>query len=385
MIIIYWMKRLSERIKKIRITEKMASSNSDNQQQHVESPLTVEQIFTQQMKIQEQQKDIQLLEYKSNRVIAYLDTTAAFTGDSTDLLRFITAIEHITPTLVELPDLDATLRFQQILTKLQGKAKLIANKQLTSWSEVKVELVRSFTDPRSLGELQDQIEKLHFANNIQSTYNAVSKALTRVMDKISLGTENDAIKEERKRYAGERAYRHFRSIIPESCKASLNGHKCNDVDEAIRILAAEGLLNERFNQYQPPPTQHNSGKNNRRFNNNNNSNNSYNKSQNDGQSNSPNNNNNNDRNQDNNHQQQQQFDRNSGNSRRSFNSRQNKFSQQQSGHRGYGKTRGDGNYPDSGMNRVHEPMEVEQANFHLQASRNRDRNYLSSESKEPNA
>ena len=104
-------------------------------------------------------------------------------------------------------------------------------------------IIRSFSDPESLGTLQDRVEVIKFNDSIQRTFSNIQYALMRVLDKITLSSDEPQLKEDRIRHAKERAYRHFRSIIPESCKAAVTGRQCKDIHEAMNVLTEEGLLN----------------------------------------------------------------------------------------------------------------------------------------------
>ena len=136
------------------------------------------------------------------------------------------------------------LAFEQIKIKLVGNTKCILREYPQSWKELKSLLIRSYSDQDSLGSLQDQLEQIKFDKNILSTFQSIQQSLAKILDKIHLSGEEDIMKIDRTRHAKERAYRHFRSIIPESCKACLNGNRCQDIYSAIDILTQEGLLQE---------------------------------------------------------------------------------------------------------------------------------------------
>lgn len=384
--------------------------------------LTMEQIMLNQFIMQGEMRSRQEIDYTASSVRTYLDSVTAFKGDPTDLVRFLKAIETIQEAMAELPILEATLRLEPLKNKLEGRTRSILRENSDNWNDIKSLLIRPFSDQRSLGELHDNLEKIKFNNNIQTTFSAVQFALTRVLDKIELSDDDRVLKSDRIGHAKERAYCHFRSLIPENCKASLNGNTCRNVHDAMNILKAEGLLNENFhqqnnnprnqnrgfynkydndannhshssqqqyhhNQSYPPQQQQNSKTypkhnnnsgsgdfrqdNSRQFNNNNSGNprqnNNYNNSNNSGNSRQYNNRNNSSGNyrQHNNNR----YDNNLENSRQ--------FTNYNSGN--------SNNYPDSGMQRSHEPMDTTNTgNFHMQASENPNQNYPSSESRAPN-
>ena len=356
---------------------------------------TLEQVLSVQMQIQQRQYEAQLVAERAASVRTFLDTVNPFRGECTDVVRFIRAIDSVASEISELPHLETILRFEQIRNLLHGRAKCILRDDPPTWEDMKKLIIRSFSDPESLGTLQDRVEVIKFNDSIQRTFSNIQYALMRVLDKITLSSDEPQLKEDRIRHAKERAYRHFRSIIPECCKAAVTGRQCKDIHEAMNVLTEEGLLNETFN-YQIPHSP--------RFNSNQNRRNSPH---------SPNFNNfhgsNNNRNYNNN----QYFDRfrNNGNSgsfrnnHRSgnFSGNSRQPSSQIRNYNGYSNRPMEQSvprrqitypqpqvftrfpqitYPDSGLQRVHEPMETE--NFCIQASEKRITNYPSSGSKGPN-
>ena len=345
--------------------------------------ISMADILVRQFNLQQIQHDRQIVEEKSASVRLYLDSVPNFTGDYNDVVRFINSIESITGTLNELPQLDQLLRFEQVKNKLQGRARCLLQENPSDWPTLKPLIVRSFSNQLILGTLQDYVEKIKFTQNILTTFNLIQQALSKVLDSIELSSEEETLKCDRIRHSKERAYRHFRSLIPENCKAALNGHLCRDIHAAINVLKQEGLLNELHPSLYGHQGRSNNNLSNFRPNHRDHHNqHSYSQPQQQrysapinprvrenhpGNSRRPDNNFNRHGGHSGqfrqNHFNNNRYDNHSGNSRRSFN---NQFNRQN-------------NYPDSGLQRVHEPMETE--NFCIRASGTRDGNYRLLESK----
>lgn len=63
-------------------------------------------------------------------VRTYLDAVRPFYGETNDLLRFINAIEKVIPTMMQLEELEKTLRFEQIICKLEKRAQCIYKRRI---------------------------------------------------------------------------------------------------------------------------------------------------------------------------------------------------------------------------------------------------------------
>lgn len=213
--------------------EKMEQRLAD--QHHI-----MEELIRQQIAAQQQQQQYQ----QSQSVRSYLTNVAEFQGNSEELVNFISSIDKISPVIDSLSELEKLLAFEQIKIKLVGNTKCILREYPQCWKELKSLLIRSYSDQDSLGSLQDQLEEIRFDKNILSTFQLIQQSLSKILDKIHLSGDEETMKIDRTRHAKERAYRHFRSIIPESCKACLNGNRCQDIYGAINILTQEGLLQE---------------------------------------------------------------------------------------------------------------------------------------------
>ena len=119
----------------------------------------MEQILIQQLQMQQERYNAEIIAATSSSVRSFLSTVPAFRGDSTELVRFIQSIDTVSEEISKLPKLDATLKFEQIKNLLQGQAKCILRENPSTWEEIKVLLIRSFSDPESLGSLQDKVAK----------------------------------------------------------------------------------------------------------------------------------------------------------------------------------------------------------------------------------
>ena len=139
----------------------------------------MEQILIQQLQMQQERYNAEIIAATSSSVRSFLSTVPAFRGDSTELVRFIQSIDTVSEEISKLPRLDATLKFEQIKNLLQGQAKCILRENPSTWEEIKVLLIRSFSDPESLGFLQDKVEKINFQGSIQKTFSSVQYCLMR--------------------------------------------------------------------------------------------------------------------------------------------------------------------------------------------------------------
>lgn len=330
--------------------------------------------------------------YLAENIRRYLEKLKPYQGDKRGLAPFIRAIEKITPLMTNLDLLDAALRFEQILSKLEGKAANILSEYPENWPQVRALLIRSFVDKRDIGDLLIDLERIQFRGSIQDTFSVIQTALTDILNKIELSPV-DALCEERISSIKNRAFIHFRNILPEPCISAIvgRGDVC-DIYRAIELLDEHKLMHltydrPRFsrnsgynnNNYNNTPRNNNSNQNSFRNKENSNNNTGFSQNTNQTQNKTPFNNYNSNSNNNNNNN---HFSNPRQNYRQPFpqqyNSRQ---PNQQNPNRGHGNNSGNnsGNsrQTSSGLNRVHEPMETE--NFHILASEDSDPDYRSFE------
>lgn len=360
-------------------------------------------------------------------VRTYLETVKPYSGEKEDLVRFISAIEKIVPVMGKLDELETMLRFEQVLGKIVGEAKKILTEKPESWEDVRKLLIRSFSEKRDIGTLLLQLEQIQYQGSIQSTFSAIQRAMNMMLDKIELSPA-DPLKEERRGTVKQNSFRHFERLLSEPCRAALAGKDCHDIYTAMETLDQRGYLRDdhianhsNFRSSGSRPQFKNNYTNRQgsfdRFGNlpnnykqvDNRYDNRYDYYNNQGTSNyfarnTPQHFNNNPAS-----NPRRPFDNDLGNtrqhpSRNNFHhNSQNQFSHNNTNNNNFGSNSGNSrqplsrpngsqnnnynnrNYPDSGLQRVHEPMVHNCENFCTRASDSQEENYHSSASGERNS
>lgn len=334
----------------------------------------------------------------SSIVRTYIAGIRPYHGECEDLVRFLSEVDDIVPTLAILSDLEIMIRFKQILSKLEGKAYSILIEKPQTWDEAKTLLIRAFSDNTDLGTMIIQMERIFYQGSIQATYEKILAAQIRIIHKIELS--NDPMEEKILfiRTCKRRAFMQLRKILPQAAQGALTSRGCDSISEAIQILHQEEFLNYNSFYSDRKIPQYNDNRNNRNFQNKNFQNDSRNFRNNSQQS-SPNNSNSNQKNSNmnqhnsnrNNPNRNSNFERsNNNNNKRNFqnnnnfnrrNDNRNQFNRNnfhnQNSHRQNNFQRHYENHQQqpnqsqgSGLNRVHEPMEIE--NFQILASEQTD-------------
>lgn len=193
----------------------------------------------------------------SSIVRTYIAGIKPFSGEYADLVRFLTEIEDITPTLATLSELEIHIRFKQILGKLEGPAREVLQDNPQSWEQVRNLLVRSFSDHLDLGTQIVRMERIHYTNSIIHTHNLLRTSQTRMLDKITLSSDSDAEKTMLKEMVKRRTFLQFRKSIPQACQGALTNRGCASLLEAIQILQEEDFLNyDKYHEDRRIPYQH---------------------------------------------------------------------------------------------------------------------------------
>lgn len=183
----------------------------------------------------------------SNIVRTYIAGVKPYLGKPYDLVRFLTEIDDIVPVIANLSELEILIRFKQILSKLEEKARNILHEDPTTWDQVRALLVRNFADNTDIGTLIVNMERITYQGSIQRTYDALLRAQVRMFERIELG--NDPMEEKiiLKRSVKRRTYMHFRKSLPQACQGALTSRNCETINDAIQILHDEEFLT--YNRY----------------------------------------------------------------------------------------------------------------------------------------
>lgn len=179
----------------------------------------------------------------------HLEGIKPFSGKKTELAQFIKSVEKILPEVYKLEPLEASLRFDQIQNKLTGAAHNVLSEEPETWEDLRKLLIRAFGEKRNLGTLRLDLQQIQFQGTIESTFQAIQAAMKVMIDKISLRPE-DPTKSQDKETVKHDAYMHFRNIIPQACIAALTARLCNDMYTAMEILDKEQLLELSFSDHE---------------------------------------------------------------------------------------------------------------------------------------
>lgn len=183
----------------------------------------------------------------STIVRTYIAGIRPFIGEFSDLVRFLTEIEDITPTLSTLSELEIHIRFKQILSKLEGPARDILQENPERWDQVRNLLIRTYSDPLDLGTQILQMERINFTHSILQTYQLLRTAQTRMVDKITLSHDTIEEKELMKSTVKRKTYLQFRKSLPQACQGALTNRGCTTLLDAIQVLQEEDFIH--YNRY----------------------------------------------------------------------------------------------------------------------------------------
>lgn len=201
----------------------------------------------------------------SRLVRTYIAGLRPFTGKSEDLMRFLSEVEEIIMTLQTLPDLEITIRFKQILAKLEEKARLVLYEKPNTWDQVRSLLIRNFADSTDVRTLITQMERIPYQGSIQRTYDAILQAQVKMCERIDFSRDPEEEKQLLRRCVKRRTFMHFRKSLPQACQGALTARNCDNISHAIQILHQEEFLNyDRYHEdHRAPNRVHHSSPNNR--------------------------------------------------------------------------------------------------------------------------
>lgn len=183
----------------------------------------------------------------SNIVRTYIAGVKPYLGKTNDLTRFLTEIDDIVPTLASLTELEITIRFKQILSKLEERARHVLYEKPTTWEQVRTLLIRNFADNTDLGTMIVNMERTPYLGSIQRTYDSLLTSQVRMLERIELSRDPEEEKILLTRSVKRRTYMHFRKSLPQACQGALTSRNCENICDAIQILHEEEFLN--YNRY----------------------------------------------------------------------------------------------------------------------------------------
>lgn len=137
-----------------------------------------------------------------------------------------------------------TIRFKQILGKLEGSARDILQEKPLTWEHVRNLLIRTQADPTDIGTQILHMERISYTNSPLHTYNLLRAAQTRMLDKIQLTNDPDVEKDLLRTTVKKRTFVQFRKSLPQACQGALTNRGCNSIHEAIQILQEEDFHHE---------------------------------------------------------------------------------------------------------------------------------------------
>lgn len=184
--------------------------------------------------------------------IAMLSEIPTYDGNTSTLSEFIRACEVIISQffIVEQPDAYCNkFLLSSIRNKLKGNAlEVVAGYELQTWNDLKTTLINNFGDQRSELNLTVDLAKTrqYSKESPIEFYNRVRTLLATFNSKISLGNEDQAIKNYKLINTRKLALRSFLSGLNEPFGSLLRSRNPDSLENAIAIIRDE--IDIRYSQ-----------------------------------------------------------------------------------------------------------------------------------------
>ena len=195
--------------------------------------------------------------------VVYLDSIPKFSGETTELSRFIASCDDLINAFLDKNTPDSynnKYLIYSILNKLEGNAKVIVNiNNIASWNDLKLILIRNFADQRDEACLNRDLTNLKQKANdtpLQFYENCLS-LLNIICSYIDLNNQNVNDRNLKRNFYKDMTLKVFLSGLRDPLGTTIRSMKPIDLTQAIQFVREEMSVRLFQNSNSEPPIRNN--------------------------------------------------------------------------------------------------------------------------------